>query len=119
MRFLHGHFVKLGVLGNLGVMELELLHKFNATQQLFEIIVCPISLGVSSPLVSKEVFNKALHLIGESPSSCIVASGHDDYLKFATSLGMIPVKYEGMDSLSRTLDQLIAKDTPSYNGPVK
>ncbi len=113
MRGLHGHFVKLGVLANLGSMELELLQKFNAKQQLFEVIVGPLSLGSSQQLLSTEVFNKTLQLVGEQPASSLVVSGHDDYLQFAASLGMVPVKFDGMANLSQTIEQLLAKDLPS------
>ena len=117
MRNLHGHFVKLGVLANLGSMELELLQKFNAKQQLFEVIVGPLSLGSSQQLLSTEVFNKTLQLVGEKAANCVVVSGHDDYLQFASSLGMVPVKFDGMTNLSMTLEQILAKDLPSSVGP--
>jgi|GEM_PF-1575801 len=117
MRSLHGHFVKLGVLGNLGSMELELLQQFNKKNQLFEVIVCPLSLKTSAPLVSEEVFNKTLQLIGEAPSSCLAVSGHEGYLKFAGTMGMTPIKFEGMGNLSQTLSQVLAKDLPTYVSP--
>lgn len=114
MRVLHGHFVKLGILGNLGRMELELLNNFNASQQLFEAILCPLSLDLAQPLLSKEVFDKALQTIGEPPASCLVISGHGEYLTFAKNYGMQTIKYAGLIELGHSLGQLLAKDIPSF-----
>jgi hypothetical protein len=114
MRGLHSHFLKLGVLANLGTMELQLLQQFNAAQPLFEAIVCPLSLGLKVPLLSQQVFNKALQVIGETPASCLVISGHDDYLAFATKFGMQTIKFTGYSQLMREFEALLVKDIPSF-----
>jgi hypothetical protein len=113
MRSLHGHFVKLGVLANLGRMELDLLNNFNSQQQLFEVIASPLSLGIKQPLLSEAVFAAALQAIGEPTRSCIVVSGNDDYLQFASSLGIQAIKFDGLASLAQTLAQQLAKDMPT------
>jgi len=114
MRSLHGHFLKLGVLANLGTMELGLLTGFNASQSLFEAILSPLSLGLKAPLLSQEVFTKALQAVGEPPASCLVVSGHDDYLAFASSYGMQTIKFVGLGQLMQSLEALLAKDMPSF-----
>jgi FMN phosphatase YigB (HAD superfamily) len=114
MRSLHGHFLKLGVLANLGTMELGLLTGFNASQSLFEAILSPLSLGLKTPLLSQEVFTKALQAISEPPSSCLVVSGHDDYLAYAANYGMQAIKFVGLDPLIQSLEALLAKDMPSF-----
>jgi FMN phosphatase YigB (HAD superfamily) len=114
MRGLHGHFLKLGVLANLGVMELDLLMQFNASQSLFEVILSPLSLGIRAPLLSKQIFSKALQAIGETPATCLVVSGHDDYLAYASKYGMQTIKFVGLDQLTQSLVDLIAKDIPSF-----
>jgi hypothetical protein len=63
MRELHGHFVKLGVLANLGVQEYAILTDFNARNQLFEVIAGPLPLRLRAPLLSQEVFAKTLQAI--------------------------------------------------------
>lgn len=118
MRVLHGHFVKLGVLGNLGKMELELLNHFNASQQLFEVIMSPLSIPTPKPLLSRDVFGKALGTIDEQPGTCLVISGHDDYLSFASGYGMQTIKYAGLGELGHSLGQLLAKDIPSFVMPL-
>jgi FMN phosphatase YigB (HAD superfamily) len=117
MRGLHGHFVKLGVLGNLGTMELDLLNKFNAKESLFEVVMSPLSIGSQSPLFSEEIFVKALQAIGEPPASCLLISGHEDYLDFADSFGMQTLKFAGLTNLRTSLADLLAKDIPSFVGP--
>src|SRR5690606_18850604 len=79
MRELHGHFVKLGVLANLGAQEYKLLTDFNTHNQVFEVIASPLAFGLKLPLLSKEVFAKALQAIGEPPRSCLVVTGNQDY----------------------------------------
>jgi hypothetical protein len=105
MRGLHAHFVKLGVLGNLGKQEFKLLNNYNAQQQLFEVITGPIQL--KTPLLSQETFVQALQAIGEPPKSCLLVSGHEDYLHFAGSLGLTALKFEGFPNLQQQLDQLL------------
>jgi FMN phosphatase YigB (HAD superfamily) len=114
MRGLHGHFLKLGVLANLGVMELGLLTEFNSSQSLFEAILSPLSLGLKTPLLSQQVFSKALEAISETPPSCLVVSGHDDYLAYASKYGMQTIKFVGLQQLTQSLGILLAKDMPSF-----
>lgn len=110
MRELHGHFVKLGVLANLGVQENQLLNSFNQHSQLFEAIVSPYSLGMNVPLLSQEVFAAALQAIGEPPETCLVVTSDDSYKKFAESLGIITMDFEGLPKLREALEQELAKE---------
>jgi FMN phosphatase YigB (HAD superfamily) len=105
MRGLHAHFVKLGVLANLGKQEYDILNSFNEHNQLFEVITGPIT--TKTPLLSQETFVKALQAIGEPPHSCLIVSGHDDYLRFAEGLGIATLKFEGFPKLKQALDQLL------------
>jgi hypothetical protein len=119
MRGLHSHFIKLGVLGNLGRMELGMLELFNTKQPLFEVIMSPLSLGLKQPLLSQEVFIKALQAIGEPPESCLVISGHEDYLAYASSFGMQSLRFAGIAQLEKSLGEVLVKDIPSFVGPMK
>lgn len=119
MRGLHGHFLKLGVLANLGIMELELLQHFNKSQPLFEVVLSPLSLGLKAPLLSRQVFVKSLQAISEPPSTCLVVSGHDDYLQFASKYGMQTMRFTGLDQLIISLGELLAKDMPSFVIPTQ
>jgi FMN phosphatase YigB (HAD superfamily) len=110
MRELHGHFVKLGVLADLGAQEYQLLNSFNQHNQLFEAIVSPYSLGINSPLLSQEVFAAALQAIGEPPQSCLAVTGNDSYNKFAESLGMTTIQFEGLPKLRAALEQELARE---------
>jgi FMN phosphatase YigB (HAD superfamily) len=114
MRSLHGHFLKLGILADLGTMEFRLLKEFDASQSLFEVILSPLSLGLKMPLLSQQVFTKALRSIGETPTSCLVVSGHDDYLAYASQCGMQTIKFIGFTELIRSLGGLLANDMPSF-----
>jgi FMN phosphatase YigB (HAD superfamily) len=105
MRNLHGHFLKLGVLGNFGKQEQALLSEFNAQNQLFEVIMGSVTVGIS--IYSKDVFVKALQAIGEPPASCLVVSGNDDYLRFAGSCGIQVLRFEGFAKLEQSLNQVI------------
>lgn len=119
MRGLHSHFLKLGVLGNLGRMELDLLNRFNTSQALFEVIMSPLAIGSNAPLLSEEVFGEALRAIGEPPESCLVISGHDDYLDCAASLEMQTVKFAGQANLRKALTEILSQEIPSFVGPNK
>lgn len=112
MRNLHGHFVKLGVLANLGTQEYKLLSDFNAHNQLFEIIGGPLPFGMKVPLLSQEVFAKALQLIGEPPRSCLVITGDLTYQRFAEGLGIATLPFEGLPKLQQTLEQELANEVP-------
>jgi FMN phosphatase YigB (HAD superfamily) len=113
MRNLHGHFVKLGVLANLGTQEYDLLTSFNTHNQVFEAIVGPLSLQSGAPLLSQEVFAQALQAIGEPPRSCLVVSGNPAYLAFAESLGISTVPFGGFPELQQNLEQLLSSELPS------
>lgn len=113
MRELHGHFVKLGVLANLGVQEYQLLTSFNQHNQLFETIVSPLSLGLNLPLVNREVFVAALQAIGEPPQSCLFITGNESYQRFAESLGIATMPFKGLPSLRQTLNEVLANEAAS------
>jgi FMN phosphatase YigB (HAD superfamily) len=110
MRELHAHFVKLGVLANLGTQEYRLLTSFNQHTQLFEAIVSPYSLGLNEPLLSQSVFAAALQAIGEPPQSCLAVTGNASYKKFAQDLGMVTMDFQGLPALRQTLEQELAKE---------
>ena len=111
MQGLHAHFVKLGVLANLGKQEYEILSNFNARHQLFEAICGPLPLSLPLPLLSQEVFAKALQAIGEPPRSCLVVSGDDSYRRFAENIGIKALPFEGFPKLRQTLDQLLTTES--------
>jgi FMN phosphatase YigB (HAD superfamily) len=105
MRGLHAHFVKLGVLANLGKQEYELLNNFNNHNQLFEVVTGPIAL--QSPLLSQETFAKALQAIGEPPKSTLLVTGHEAYRQFAGRLGIATLQFKSFPELQRELDPLL------------
>lgn len=109
MRELHGHFVKLGILANLGRQEYDLLTEFNQHNQLFEVITGPLALGLNAPLLSEEVFSRALQAIGEPPRSCLIVSGNDAYRQFAESLGITSLPFQGLPQLQQTLKQIVSE----------
>lgn len=107
IRQLHEHFVKVGILANLGAQEYELLKNFDQHNQVFEVIASPLSLQLEAPLFSQQVFAQALQVIGEPPQSCLLVSGNRSYLDFAANLGMQVLQYEGLPSLQNSLAQLV------------
>ncbi len=109
MRNLHSHFIKLGVLANLGTQEYDLLISLNAQYQFFEVITGPIVLGV--PLLSHEALVKALQAIGEPPQSCLIVTGNVQYQQFATGFGIQTLHFEGFPKLKESLDQLLTNET--------
>lgn len=110
MRELHGHFVKLGVLANLGNQELKILNSFNERNQVFEVIAAPLAFHSDKPLLSNEVFAQALQAIGEPPNNCLVVTGNANYQAFASSLGMTVLPFQGFPKLRQELDQLLSSD---------
>jgi FMN phosphatase YigB (HAD superfamily) len=108
MRGLHAHFVKVGVLANLGNQELQLLRQFNDRNQAFEVIGGPLAFNSASPLLSQQIFAQALQAIGEPPASCLVVSSNPAYLSFAESLNITPLKFEGFPKLSQSLEQMVS-----------
>lgn len=112
MRELHAHFIKLGILGNLGTQEFQLLNNFNDRNQMFEIIASPLSLQFSEPLLSNQVFVSAMQAIGEPPNSCLLVSGNFPIIEFAASMGMATLQFEGLPKLERALQQVINSEIP-------
>lgn len=113
MRNLHAHFVKIGILANLGEQESKLLNDFNQTNQLLEVIASPLTVGSEAPLLSRDVFAKALQAIGEPPDSCLLVSGNPYFLAFAGNLGINTLQFEGLPQLEATLNQALASDIPT------
>jgi FMN phosphatase YigB (HAD superfamily) len=113
MRGLHGHFLKLGILANLGIQEYKLLSDFNEHNQIFETIASPLSLQLNLPLMSREVFGKSLQAIGEPLDNSVLVSGNLALLEFASNLGMGVIQFEGFDKLQKTIDQLVNQDLSS------
>ncbi len=105
MRYLHSHFLKLGVLANIGKQEYAILSDLNAKYQLFEVIVG--SLNAGALVYSREVIAKALNDIGEPPGSCLVVTGSIDYLHAAEACGIQVLRFEGFPKLKTALDQVI------------
>jgi FMN phosphatase YigB (HAD superfamily) len=112
MRNLHGHFVKLGLLANLGVQEYDILTSYNNRNQLFEVITGPLPLQLKVPLLSQEVFVQALQAIGEPPRSCLIVTGNAAYRAFAESLGITTLPFAGLPKLQQSLEQLLASEVP-------
>ena len=112
MRNLHSHFVKLGVLANLGVQEYEVLTSFNNHNQLFEVITGPLVMHLKVPLLSQEVFANALQAIGEPPQSCLIVTGNSSYQQFAESLGIQTLQFAGLPNLQQILEQLLTSEVP-------
>lgn len=105
MRNLHGHFLKLGVMANIGKQEYEILTGLNAQFQLFEVIVG--SLNVGSLIYTQDVFVKALQDIGEPPSSCLVVTGNEEYQRVAENCGIQVLRFQGFPDLVQSLDRII------------
>lgn len=112
MRNLHGHFLKLGVLANLGVQEFQLLNNYNEHNQVFEVIASPLSFQLPNPLLSKEVFAQALQAIGEPLGNCLLVSGNLAYLEFAASLGMSVIQFESFPKLKQSIEELVDRELP-------
>jgi|SRR5579884_1389613 len=107
MRSLHGHFLKVGILANLGQQEANLLNNFNQQNEVFETIASPLTLGLPSTLFSKEVFSAALQAIGEPTENCLMVSGNQFYLQFCTVLDLPTLRFGGLPQLQSTLSQLV------------
>lgn len=115
MRELHEHFLKLGVLANLGVQEYKLLNDFNDANQVLEVIAGPVPFRSDAPLLSQEIFAQALHAIGEPPASCLAVTGNTEYQSFASSLGITVVLFEGFPKLRQSLTQLLDSEVEQTN----
>jgi FMN phosphatase YigB (HAD superfamily) len=107
IRDLHAHFLKIGILGNLGNQEYTLLKQFNEHNQMFEAIVSPLTLNLKLPLLSRDVFTRAVDGIGEVITDCLFISGNPYNLQFATSLGLPNLQFEGLPKLKQSLNQIL------------
>jgi FMN phosphatase YigB (HAD superfamily) len=112
MKSLHGHFVKVGVLANLGPQEYEVLKQFNDANEIIEAVISPYSLDLKLPLLDMEVFSRATSAIGEDAASSLYISGNPYHLAFAKAMSMQTLQYEGLKQLESTMDQLLVQDTP-------
>jgi len=113
MRGLHGHFVKLGILAELGAQEYQLLNNFNQHNQVFEAIVSPLSLQMDRPLLSNEVFDAALNAIGEPTRNTLVVTANPDYVAFAQNLGIGTLTYQDFPKLQQDLEQVLSQTETS------
>jgi FMN phosphatase YigB (HAD superfamily) len=109
IQYLHGHFIKVGVLANLGRQEYAILADLQQQYDLFDTVTGPDKLGL--PLLSPEVFAKALQDLGEPPEDCMVISGSDAYIQFAQSLGLQTLRFEGFPKLVEAIKQQL--ETPT------
>jgi FMN phosphatase YigB (HAD superfamily) len=105
IQYLHGHFIKVGMLANLGKQERRLLTNLQQQFNLFDTITSPEALGL--PLLSPEVFAKALNDIGEPPQDTLVISSNPGYLEFAQKYGIGTMKFEGFPKLVEDLKKMI------------
>ncbi|HET9098619.1 MAG TPA: hypothetical protein VFN51_03295 [Candidatus Saccharimonadales bacterium] len=107
IRELHAHFLKIGILANLGTQEYNLLKQFNEHNQMFEAIACPMTINPHLPLLHKEVFAKAIDGVSEAVGDCLYISGNPYYLQFADALGMPTIFFEGLPKLRSSLAHLL------------
>lgn len=108
IRELHAHFLKIGILANLGTQEYELLKGYNEHNQVFEAIACPLKINPALPLLSREVFTKALEGVGETAGDSLYISGNPYHLQFAAALGMSTLQFQGLSELQTSLGTLLA-----------
>jgi FMN phosphatase YigB (HAD superfamily) len=101
LQYLHGHFIKVGILAKLGNQERSLLEQLQKQYDLFDSLTSPDSVG--EDLLSQAVFGRALQDIGEPPADCLVVSTSPDYIKFATSIGLQTHTFEGFPKLVETI----------------
>jgi hypothetical protein len=113
MMTLHGHFVKVGVLANLGQQEYDLLKDFNDKNPIIEIVASPLSLSLKMPLLTQEVFSKAFESIGETADTCLYISGNPYHLAFAKVIGLQILHFEGLQHLEANLEQILSQDITS------
>lgn len=92
IRELHSHFLKVGIMANLGTQELDLIKSLDSQYKLFELIAAPITYG--TPLLSKEFFVKSLNALGEPPRSCLLISAYPGYLDFASNFQIQTLEVE-------------------------
>jgi FMN phosphatase YigB (HAD superfamily) len=97
LQYLHGHFIKVGILANLGNQERSLLENLQKQYDLFDSLTSPDSVGEA--LLSQAVFGRALQDIGEPPNDCLAVSGNPAYINFASSLGLQTMTFEGFPKL--------------------
>ncbi len=107
---LHQHFLKLGVMGNFGKQEYEVLSEVDQQYKQFEVITGPFKTG--APLLSEDTFASALQALGEPPANCLLISGHQDYLDYAKSLGIEVMAYQGFPKLKEAITPIL--DTKAW-----
>lgn len=105
IQYLHGHFVKVGILAKLGQREYEILHNLDTQYKLFENITSTYNLKL--PLLTKEVFVEAFNKIGEPRDSCIIVTGNTEYAEYAKKLGITILLYEGFPKLRNAMIKLL------------
>lgn len=105
VKALHLHFMKVGILGNMGEQEIDLLTKFNEQYQEFDLISGPATYG--EPLLSEAFFKAALRDLGEPPQTCLLISGHQEYLNFAKQINMQTYGFVSFDDISRHLKEVV------------
>jgi hypothetical protein len=100
---LRGQFIKVGILANLGADEFDLLAKYTLANNVFDTVVCPISLATPEPLLSKGVFESALKAIAEVPEQTMIISGNPYMIQFAASFNIYTMHFEGLNKLETSL----------------
>lgn len=111
---LHAHFLKVGVLGNIGQQELEFLQKFNDKNQLLETITGPVTTG--APLLSEETLVTGLQEIGEPPENCLVVTNDPEYQQTAQEWGMMVLPFTGLGNLWQEIQRLLSAENPATPG---
>ena len=105
---LHMHFLKVILAGNFGEQEKKLLETFNNETKQFDSIITPANYG--ELLTSNKFFEGMLNEIGEPPQNCILISGHEDYINFASSIGMVTYLYTDYRSFFKEIHSVFNLD---------
>jgi FMN phosphatase YigB (HAD superfamily) len=100
---LRAQYIKVGILANLGADEFDLLAKYTLANNVFDTVVCPISLSTPETLLSKEVFEGALRAIGEPPEQTMIISGNPYMVQFAASFNIYTMHFEGLNKLENNI----------------
>lgn len=107
-RYLHSHFLKVGILANIGWRDHELLNDLNLKHQLFESSTTSLDMG--ELILCKEAFVKALQGMGEPPESCLIVTGNDPYRQFAERYGIHVLFFQNMPDFKLRLAQLMTNN---------
>lgn len=102
---LHNHFVKVGILADMGKHEHGILTKLNNEYKLFENISSSYSLG--HQILDSQVFAKVLQAVGEPIEFCLIVTGNTEYIDFAEKLGFKTIKYVRMPDLIKSVNELL------------